>query len=528
MYTAQKTARPIQQAMTAHSQTSGPAHPSPALPKRPVTDLLFALPFIALFWLNLAHHQMWLDELNAWGLAAASPTLRDLFANIHYEGHPWLWYFILWIPSRFTHAPVAMKWVEAIIGAAIYLIIALLSPFTRLQKMFFLLNYFVIFEYTVISRTYGLMLLFALLCVWRRALSPRSVIGNMALLGALANTDVTGILLSGALLLEYVHTYVSGPLHREIPALRVLTALVVYAAFLLVSVHTLSPAPDISWETTGHLFEHASSVPRLLHAIGDVAVAPWWPFASGYPAYFWNTDVEFHKSAVAFIPLVLAGYFWIFRRSPSLLLLIAAALLFAICFAHLVYIGYVRHWGLSVIAFLLALWIFNTRSPDDGQSPRRALSWVVYVFLVVGAVKGVAAVAAAWTHPFSETGNVAAWLRRQHLDHEPIAGASDLDLAGVAERLQRPVYFLNCNCVDTYMKFSHRRDGMTDEDVPPRIALALDRLHVSGLVLIMDNPLTPQQMQDLNLEHLQVEQLSQFTGSEDRFTFTLYRVQRLP
>jgi hypothetical protein len=35
-------------------------------------------------------------------------------------------------------------------------------------------------------------------------------------------------------------------------------------------------------------------------------------------------------------------------------------------------------------------------------------------------------------------------------------------------------------------------------------------------------------MQDLNLEHLQVEQLSQFTGSEDRFTFTLYRVQRLP
>lgn len=490
-----------------------------------LADLLLTLPFIVLFWFNLAHHEMWLDELNAWGISVASPTLRALFANVHYEGHPWLWYLILWIPSRFTHAAVAMKWVEALVGTAVYLVIGLLSPFTRLQKVLVFLNYFVIFEYTVISRTYGLMLLFALLYVWRRAAKPQDFIGNMALLGALANTDLTGILLSGALLLEYATSQWTQ--RRNLDRRNVLAAFLLYVAMLLFSVYSLIPAPDISWLTTGHMFSHAGNLKHLVHSIADVIVASWWPLATGYPRQFWNTDVEFHKSAVAFIPVVLAGFYWVFRRERNLLLLLGATLIFALCFAHLIYLGYARHWGITVVAFLLALWILCYDRID-----RRSISRVAYIFLIVAAVKGAAAVAASWTHPFSETANVAQWLRDHHLDKEPIAGSSDYDLAGVAEQLQRPVYFLDCNCVDTYMKFAHRRDGMTADQVPGRILRAYATLHAQApsddrtLVLVMDGPLPSGDIDRLAASGFRTQPLAQFTGSEDHLEFYLYQVKQ--
>ena len=479
-------------------------------------NLALTLPFLFLFWINLAHHDLWLDELNAWGISAASPTLRALFANVHYEGHPWLWYFVLWLPSRFTHAPVAMKWVEALIGTAIYLVVGMLSPFSRLQKALVLLSYFVIFEYTVISRTYGLMLLFALLYAWQRSKKPQNILGNLALLGALANTDLTGIMLSGALLLEYLAD--RWPHRHEIERRQLVWSGSIFAVMLLFSLETLRTAKDISWATTGHLFSKAGSGAHFIHSLADVTVAAWWPFAQGYPHQYWNTDTGFQRGAVLFIPVVLAAYFFLFRRYRSLLLLMTGTLFLALCFAHLVYIGYVRHWGIVVVAFLVALWIL--RQDTIGK---RALPWIAYMFLGISALKGVAAVAASWTHPFSESGNAAAWLRAHGDADLPIVGASDYNLAGVAEQLERPVYFLNCNCIDTYMKFAHRRDGMTPDEVPDRIAQAYATFHAPPkMIMVMDYPLTADDFRKIATEGLLVKPLADFNRSEDHLELHLY------
>ena len=55
-----------------------------------LANLLLTLPFLILYWVDLAHHTLFFDELNAWAIAAASPTLPKLFHLVHYEGHPWL------------------------------------------------------------------------------------------------------------------------------------------------------------------------------------------------------------------------------------------------------------------------------------------------------------------------------------------------------------------------------------------------------------------------------------------------------
>ncbi|HEY1588526.1 MAG TPA: hypothetical protein VGG00_02240, partial [Rhodanobacter sp.] len=89
---------------------------------------------------QIARHQMWRDELHAWGLALGSPTLPALFQHLHYEGHPGLWHLLLWGVSWFWPAPAAMKAVHAIIAACFILLIALRAPFSRLEKVLVLLN----------------------------------------------------------------------------------------------------------------------------------------------------------------------------------------------------------------------------------------------------------------------------------------------------------------------------------------------------------------------------------------------------
>ena len=82
-----------------------------------VTRLLRMLPFLILFYIQLVHHQLWRDEINAWGLVAASPTFHALLGNVHYEAHPAFWYVVLYPGSKLTHAPWMMKLVEGIISA---------------------------------------------------------------------------------------------------------------------------------------------------------------------------------------------------------------------------------------------------------------------------------------------------------------------------------------------------------------------------------------------------------------------------
>ncbi|HEY2726502.1 MAG TPA: hypothetical protein VGI61_04980, partial [Parafilimonas sp.] len=47
------------------------------------------------------HHELWADELHSWNIAKGSNSFFDLIRNTRYEGHPPVWYVILWIVSKF-------------------------------------------------------------------------------------------------------------------------------------------------------------------------------------------------------------------------------------------------------------------------------------------------------------------------------------------------------------------------------------------------------------------------------------------
>lgn len=494
-------------------------------------NLAFTLPFLLLYWLDLWHHTLFFDEVNAWAISAASANLKTLFYLVHYEGHPWLWYFLLWLPSRFTHDPRAMLWVVAPFGAAVYLVLGVLSPFTRVQKALLLLGYFVAFEYTVMNRMYCVMFLLALVYVWRRCRKPDAVIGNVLLLAAMTNVDMTGVVLSGVLLLEYAYSYwrahqgdaAGAAINRDAGI-----ALGCYLALLAISVHSALPSPDISWQSSGHIGAQALTTKRIVRSIGDVTSAPWWPISHEFPRRFWETEVKDQRLLLPMIPFVLAALWWTLRRDKNLLLMMGTALVFAILFADVVYVGRVRHWGITYITLLVALWMKSDRHRRMEMDRSAVWPWTAYALMGLSAVSGIVATASTWTHPFSQARATAHWLKQNKLAGPTLIGSPDVSFASVAEELQQPVYFMECECFDTIKLFSRRRENFGEELIPQRMLLAEKTLKTDSLVFVWYRPMTTRDRELLAAQSLKAIPLMQFEGA-DTYTesYYIYRIVAL-
>ena len=491
-------------------------------------NLALTLPFLLLYWIDLWHHTLFFDEVNAWAISAACANLKTLFYLVHYEGHPWLWYFLLWLPSRFTHDPRAMLWIVAPFGTGIYLMLGLASPFSRIQKALLLLGYFVAFEYTVMNRMYCIMFFLALIYVWRRCRKPDAVFGNVLLLAVMTNVDMTGVVLSGVLLLEYAYSFwLSHRGNAEGRYREAGIAAALYLGLLALSVYSALPSPDISWQSSGHIGSQAFTVKRIVRSFGDVTSAPWWPISHEFPRRFWETEVKDQKLLLPMIPFVLLAQWWTLRRNKNLLWMMTTALVFAILFADVVYVGRVRHWGITYITLLVALWMMSDAQRRQKVKPV-AWPWTAYALMGLSAVAGVTATASTWTHPFSQAKTTANWLKQNHLAGPTLIGSPDVSFASVAEELQQPVYFMECGCFDTLKLFSRHRENFGEDQIPDRMILAEKTLGTDSLVFVWYRPMTPRDNELLAAHLLKAIPLSQFDGA-DTYTesYYIYRIVKL-
>ena len=141
-------------------------------------------------WLIITHIP-WRDELQAYLLVRDSAGVGGLFANLHYEGHPSLWYLLLGVIEAVVRSPAALKVAQVAIALTTTVLVWRRAPFPGWVKLLILAGYYLLFEYGVIARSYGLgaLLLFAWL-IWRRT------IWGWVILALMANVAVHFALLS--------------------------------------------------------------------------------------------------------------------------------------------------------------------------------------------------------------------------------------------------------------------------------------------------------------------------------------------
>ena len=360
-------------------------------------DFLLALPFLALLYIQLAHHVLWRDELNALAITWASPTIPSLFWHIHHEGHPWLWYVILWIPSRFTQSVLVLKIVQGIISTAIILFVAFRSPFRTWEKVLILSGYFFLFEYTVLSRMYGVMLLLFVVYLWRRTTRPeepdrqrgaacphcqRGYARYHSVVCASAGVCVHGVCAAphSAAVFPEDRDFGDGDLCGD------------YVICDMVSQarkgHQLAHNGTAVQGREGPL-SSLRGVPELHDpsvSAGEESAQPLLlePMASPRrPGYL-----------VPMLIFVLMLY-WSFRGRWNLLMMIGVTIVAGTLFGHLIYLGSERHFGVVFLAFMAAAWIVRA---DIHTALWR---WPIYALLGLSSLASVWAVIGSWTRPFS-------------------------------------------------------------------------------------------------------------------------------
>jgi len=489
-------------------------------PRSARTDrLLITLPFYLLFLAQLANHQIWRDEINAWAISFISPNLTELFHRVHYEAHPALWYLILFTASRMSHSLWMLKLVEASIGTAIYALIAWASPFRRIELLLILCSYYFFFEYTVMCRMYSLELLFAMAYAWFRTRRPDWVIRSTLWLGLIANVDITGAILAGALLLEYG---ISRLTQSNVPAklrLRdIATSLAIFTASMAISLETLWPAKDIGWSATGKMFSQFWDVGHFVQSVLKWVAVPWVPppinlldqwLTSGWFYFFLS-------------PAILFVLYIIFRDHWRPGIILVAIIIVGTVFSHITGVAAARHTGIVYIGFLVALWML--RSQPTRVSP------LVYLLLLLPVTPGIIAEIDQWSRPYSDSQAATDWIVQQHLENLPLFGTPDSNVIGVPERLNRPIYQLECACEDRVLTFSNRRDNFDrSKDTPASLIHGFQTLHVPTGLFLDNRKLSVVDQRQLAAGGLNQQLIGQFDRGllGDEFIY-IYRITANP
>ena len=457
----------------------------------------FALMGAALFALvqvfGHLQHEMWRDELQCWSMGRASHGLWDLLTGERrYEGHPFLWYYVLHLVSRLSGSFATLHFVTGALVVAAAGLWLRYAPLPRILRVLLLGSYYLVYEYGVISRTYtlGLFLTFAFCALYH----PRRIrhISSAVLLSLLAATSMYGMLMSVAL---GVFLFSHGPSLRRPDDTDARTRVVFPVEWMiglglylvglaLTVITTIPPADDI--------YQPGPAVEITGTVLRDAAARYWQVMFPFHALTSWNwLFADWLGSGWSFGPRLMPwlGALWfgvwivVLRRSLRVVVTYGLGIAAMVLAEHIVYPGGLRHLGNCFILLLACVWLHARET--RGRFPDRVLHALLAANLVLQCLTGFAALRTDSREVFSGAEEAATFIREHHLLGLPVVGDPDAPTSAVASALDRPFFYPETGETAEAIVWHNRRSSVSREQVlehARRLARSAD-----GMALIVLN-----------------------------------------
>lgn len=440
-------------------------------PRAITFPVVVASVFFLLALTGILTHEMWRDELQAWLITRDSSTLAELVRNMRYDGHPPLWYLLLYPLTRFTANPVAMQFLNLGIATATAYIFARDAPFTKLQRVLFCFGYFPLYEYGIISRNYalGLLLIFcfcAVVVAAVRAGRAKSYLLLSVILAALANTNAYGLMIAVAFALMLLYEAVSA-----VDALRlfkarsfeIVASILLFAVAASLSILQMLPPEDsgnfVSWRLSGNFLD----VEMTLAIVWRAFV----PLPQHVP-HFWNTNLvaSWWLMAALSCPILIVTSL-VFASSRVVLVAYLSGMAAILLFTFTKFYGGIRHHGHVYILFIACLWL--ARNFPRGQELRsrsfkkltliaaRPGEWILTGILLAHVVTAAIACGTDWIHPFSNSKHAADLLRAGGMDSTFIIADKDTIVSPLTAYLPRTIYYPRGDRTGTFIVWDEKR-----------------------------------------------------------------------
>lgn len=456
-------------------------------------DTRFAIVATALWVVVIAiglwQHELFRDEWQGWLLARDSNSITDLLHNMRYEGHPPGWHLVLWGASRFTRSIVAMQVIQLVVTGMAMWVLFRYAPFPRWVRLLFAFGYFPLYEYSIITRSYGLgmLLLFAACAGWRyRRTKPWPMAIALALL---VQTSAYGVLLAFALCAAVLAEWALDAEARK--AIRPATGLAVLLvlASTAASIVTMRPPADASFDGRPLPEQLESSTPRAVRALALVpprVVLPIPRFEDGVPVWGETAAVSgggIPNAPIIGIAVLLLLAAWVAPR-PAALTALAAGGGAMMAFMFLVHFGKFRHHGHLLLLAWACAWLSCEPGPELGDGAARR--FVARIRKVAGpALVGVLIVQVAaatilytadFRYRFTPAPDVARAIAARGGDRLPVAGTQAAYASSIAGALDRPVYYVDGALWGTFILWNR----VPDAPSPDRTLSGMEPLLADG------------------------------------------------
>ncbi|NEO83411.1 MAG: hypothetical protein F6J87_04000 [Spirulina sp. SIO3F2] len=448
---------------------------------------------------GLWNHAMWRDELNVWTIARDSDSLADLFAAINYEGHPGLWYLLLYGVQFLTQNPFGMQLLHGAIAALAGWLFLAYAPFQPIQKTVFLFGYFPFFEYFLISRNYnlGILALFAVCVLFSRRRRSYWELGILLALGA--NTSAYCLFLTGAIALTLAIEYCFPKVfafQTQARQFNVLGSLVIYSIGVIAAFAQLLPPAD-SYLHGGNSLRLGFHLYRFLDVLAQV----------------WVTHTLVVQPSERFLDVTIFGllsaglllfFGTLLRDRPIILCLYILGNLEILGFAYLKFAGGLRHYGHLYILLILCLWLaqnesmqtspqnnvheqsttslisssarFSSINQKTGRENhvklpflRASYPFVFNLMLGLQLVMGLITFTNDFITPYSASKATARYIQAQNLENYFIVGNPDMVMTPISGYLNRPIYRAETQDLGSYVLFKQGRGDASHTEVLKQI-----------------------------------------------------------
>lgn len=415
------------------------------------TFLLVTLYFSVSF-VGILHHELWLDEAHHWLLARDSGSIYELIQATRIEGHPILWNVLLFGITRFTSNPFWMQLLNILIATASVCIFLSKAPVSRTFKILFIFGYFMIFEYSLISRNYMLGILFLFLaCAAFRNRKQKFVLLCFWLILAANVHLMFGVIAFALLLILILENYQDKKLFNKS----------YLAGYIIFLVGILLLLIQILNTNSGWFFSSLNGIPfsekiskGFIAFFKGIVLLP--DFRS---LHFWNTNLIVVLNRNLSIVLGLLIYvlpFLIFRKK-HILIFIYSALIGMQVFFFITQRAAARFHGMAYFIIIIGFWLEHYNASDNSKlttffnrlNLAKFCKPIVYSMLILHCFSGIMAYCTDFNQPFASAKEAVDFIKSKNLQNIP-AMSLTCDGTVPSAYLEKKIWFLYDHNYESY------------------------------------------------------------------------------
>jgi len=457
--------------------------------------LFVTLVFFTISYFGIYFHELWMDESHHYLLGRDSTSFLDLFNKTRYDGHPILWNYLIHLLTRFTRNPLYMQVLHICISSLTVFIFLKKAPFTLWFKISFILSYFMLYEYTVISRNYNLGVLFLFLsCVFYQKRDEKFTIFCLSL-ALCCNTHsiftiVAATLLFSVFLEQFYH-------HKKDIFKKYWKGYLIFIIGILLAYYQIIPPSDsiyfknIDYNTSNAILKSSLSLYKALFPVVDFTTI-----------HYWNNFylIQHFKTLSIFLGILVWIFPLLFFNKNKYVLFFAYTTSIAFCLFEVVTYRYgARYNGLLFITLICGFWLMknNTNKPFLNVNINKYNTIIIFLLLIIQSSSGILAYTLDLKYTFNNGKKVANYIKKEKIEQNSIVTACESasinaylpnNLYNLAYQKPQGFYLWNNDITSFYKKTSLEMINLAFQNKPKQ----------EKLYLIFSSPLTIKNTHNIN------------------------------